>query len=102
MNRSYIDEIFRLYGLETTLTGTSHLRNLVSGEKVLEDLSYEQIKQILAAWDTRNFVPANQLENVDKVVPSITKEEVIRKDYTQEDYDRNMVEMITKYFQSQL
>lgn len=97
-----IDEIFRLYGIETTLTGAAHLRKLVSGQMMVKDLSYEQIKQVLAAWDTRNFVPANQLENVDKVVPYITKEEVIRKDYTQEDYDRNMVEMITKYFQSQL
>lgn len=97
-----IDEIFRLYGIETTLTGAAHLRKLVSGQMMVKDLSYEQIKQVLAAWDTRNFVPANKLGTVDKIIPKITKEDVITKNHTQEEHDRSQVEAIIEYLKEQL
>lgn len=84
-----MDELIRFYGLEPTLTGSSILKSLVAGDEKVENLSNDQVEQILAVWDTRNFVPASKFndKNVDRVKPAITKEEVAAGLYTQEEYD---------------
>lgn len=93
-------EQLRLIGLEMGMTGTGIIEKIMKGELSTDDLNYEQVQQVLSAWDTRNYVPIHKMNNVDKVRPLITKEEVADGTYSQEEYDRNYVEMIGKYLKT--
>lgn len=93
-------ENLRLIGVKIGMNGTALMEKMILGEITTQDLSQDQIKEVLAAWDTRNYVPVKLLDTVDKVQPAITKEEVERGDYSEQDYQKNYVENIEKYLKS--
>lgn len=103
-----MNEQLRLIGITMGMTGTAIMEKMIKGEISASNLNNEQIQQVLAAWDTRNFVPGKFLDSfkkdgihdVDVVEPIIEKEEVASGMYTQEEYDRNYVEMIEKYLKT--
>lgn len=91
-----VEELRRL-GIKMFLTGAGIMERMLRGEITTNDLSENEVDLVLAAWDTRNHVPHSQIENVDKVKPNITKEEVEMGIYSEEEYKRNYVEQIEKY-----
>lgn len=103
-----MEEQLRHLGITMGMTGTAIMEKMMKGEISASDLNDEQIKQVLAAWDTRNIVPGkfkdrfkkDGIYDVDVVKPVIKKEEVANQMYTQEEYDRNYVEMIEKYLKT--
>lgn len=92
-----MNQQLRNIGITMGLTGTGIMEKMIRKEIKTTELSDEQVKYVLEAWDTRNYVPANYIGNVDIVKPVITKEEVANGYYTQKEYDRNYVEMIEKF-----
>lgn len=103
-------EQLRLLGVEMGMTGTGIMEKMMKGEVVTSELCDEQIRQVLAAWDTRNFVPSRNFDDYikkgmrdfDIVRPIITKEDVAKGTHTKQEYDRNYVEMIEKYLRTLL
>lgn len=103
-----MNEQLRLIGITLGMTGTAIMEKMMKGEISTSDLSDEQVQQVLMAWDTRNFVPSRHVDNfknngirdVDVVRPIISKDEVVDGMHTQEEYDRNYVEMIEKYLKT--
>ena len=90
-------EELRILGIKTFMVGAWIMERMIKEEITTKDLSVDEIDLVLAAWDTRNHVPRNQIENVDRVKPNITKEEVEIGIYSEEEYKRNYVEQIEKY-----
>ncbi len=90
----------RLLGLKTEMPGIRVLEKMIIGELTTSDLDKNQIKQVLDVWDTRHFVPEYKLERVDVVKPIITKVEIQQGLYTQDEYDKNYVEMIERYLKT--
>ena len=93
-------EELRRIGLKIGMQGTGLLEEIIRGRKSSNDLTAKEIKEVLAAWDTRNYVPIDMKDNVDKVRPIITIEEVESGMYTMEQYERNYVEMIERYLKT--
>lgn len=95
-------EQLRILGITMGLTGTGIMENMIRKQVKTNQLSDKEIQAVLYAWDSRNFVPRNKKGkiDVDIVSPIITKEEVENGLYSQEEYDRNYVEMIEKYLQT--
>lgn len=90
----------RLLGLKTEMPGIRVLEKMIIGELTTSDLDKNQINQVLEVWDTRHFVPEHKLEKADVVVPIITKMDIQQGLYTQDEYDKNYVEMIEKYLKT--
>lgn len=97
-------EEFRMRGIPMGEMGTGIMEQMVKGEIKAKDLTYKQVLQVLDAWDARHIVPSHlqkeMMEDGDIVRPVITVEEVISGEYSQEEYDRNYVEMIEKYLKT--
>lgn len=93
-------EQLRLIGVEMGMTGTALMEEMLEGKITTKELNDKQIEAVLAAWDTRNYVPYHLIDKVDKVQPAITKEEVANGHYRMQEYNRNYVEMIEKYLHS--
>lgn len=89
----------RMLGISPELKGTGIMEQMLYGTISYNSLSYREIQEVLYAWETRNYVPVKVLEegNVDRVSPSITKEDVANGIRTQEEYDRDYVRMIEAY-----
>lgn len=90
-------EILRMLGIKSFMTGAGIMERMVRGEIATKDLSDNEIEMVLAAWDTRHHVPFDKIENVDRVNPNITIEEVEMGIYSKEEYKRNYVEQIERY-----
>lgn len=94
-------EILRRLGLHMGTAGAGLMEQMIRKQITAKDLTYKQVKDVLYAWDARHIVPIHLQEemkkNGDIVKPSITEEEVLNNTYSQEEYDRNYVEMIEKY-----
>ena len=90
-------EILRMLGIKSFMTGAEIMERMVRNEVTTKALSDDEIEMVLAAWDTRYYVPFDQIENVDRVNPNITKEEVEMGIYSEEEYKRNYVEQIERY-----
>lgn len=95
--REKMIEILRMLGIKSFMTGAGIMERMVRGQITTNDLSENEVDLVLAAWDTRHYVPLNQIENVDIVRPNITEEEVEIGIYSEEEYKRNYVEQIEKY-----
>lgn len=92
-------EELRIIGIKMGLNGTGIMEKLIRGEMTTKDLTEKQIQEVLMAWETRHVVPQSLIGEVDVVAPAITEEDVREGRYTQEERDRNYVEMIEKYLQ---
>jgi hypothetical protein len=94
-------EILRRLGLHMGTSGAGIMEQMIRKQITAKQLSYKQVQDVLYAWDARYVVPLHLQEemkkNGDIVMPVITEKEVQDGTYTQEDYDRNYVEMIEKY-----
>lgn len=90
-------EILRMLGIKSFMTGAEIMERMLRNEVTTKALSDDEIEMVLAAWDTRYYVPFDQIENVDRVNPNITKEEVEMGIYSEEEYKRNYVEQIERY-----
>lgn len=90
-------EQLRTLGIKMFMTGAGIMEQMLRGEITTKDLSENEVDLVLAAWDTRHHVPRNQIKNVDRVKPKITKEEVNLGIYSKEEYKRNYVEQIENY-----
>ena len=85
-------EQLRCLGITVGLPGTEIMKEFIRGTKKPNELDSKQRKQVLEAWDTRNYVPVNKLEFVDRVRPSEVMEG--------EAYEKEYVELIYKYLQT--
>ena len=85
-------EQLRYMGIAMGLPGTGIMEEFLRGTKKPEDLDSKQRKQVLEAWDTRNYVPASKLKFVDRVEPDETLEG--------EAYEKEYVTLIYKYLQT--
>lgn len=90
-------EILRMLGIKNFMPGTGIMERMLRNEITTKNLSANEVEMVLAAWDTRHYVPFDQIENVDRVNPNITKEEVEMGIYSEEEYKRNYVEQIERY-----
>ena len=90
-------EQLRILGVKIGFAGTGIMEKFIRKQVTTNQLSDKEIQEVLAAWETRNYVPASKVKQVDTVKPVITKEEVEKGLYSQKEYDRNYVEMIEKY-----
>ncbi|MCI8655280.1 MAG: hypothetical protein HFJ48_05370 [Clostridia bacterium] len=99
-------EQLRMLGLHMGTAGAGIMEQMIRNNISTKDLSERQIQDVLYAWDARNVVPACMREEIiangDIVKPAITNEEVSSGVYTQEEYDRNYVEMIEKYLKTMM
>lgn len=93
-----VREEFRRIGLRENLPGTKLLERVILHEIAIDSLTIEGIDLILYAWDARLYVPVSLKERADEVKPVITDEEVEKGLYSQEEQNRNFIEMIVKYF----
>ena len=90
-----VEELRRL-GIKMFMTGAGIMERMLQGEITAKDLSENEVDLVLAAWDTRHHVPRNQIENVDRVKPNITKEEVDLGIYSEEEYKRRFKEELQR------
>ncbi len=91
-----VEELRRL-GIKMFMTGAGIMERMIREEIATKDLSANELDSVLAAWETRHYVPQNKIETADRVKPNITKEEVDLGIYSEEEYKRNYVEKIEKY-----
>ena len=82
----------RMLGISLELPGAGIMEEFIRKTKKPMDLTPIQRSQVLEAWDTRNYVPADKLEFVDRVQPNESLES--------EAYEIEYVELIYKYLQT--
>lgn len=89
----------RILGILPNLKGAGFMEQMLYRTISYENLTDEEIKEVLYAWETRNYIPYKLLKmgNCDRVSPAITREEVESGIYTQEEYDRAYVKAINDY-----
>ena len=68
------------------------MEEFIRQTKKPKDLNSQQRKEVLDAWDTRNYVPEDKLEFVDRVQPDKTLEG--------EEYEIEYVRLIYQYLQT--
>lgn len=91
----------RLAGLEMSTYGTKLLNDILEGMLRVTELSEKQVNAVMDAWRERKRPDHNKGDEFyPKVTPAITKDEVENGQYTQEERDRNYVELIVKYLQT--
>lgn len=85
----------RLLGIKSRdQVGVEILEQLLEERTTVNDLTYKQIKDVLEAWDGRNYVPYKMKNNVNQASSLHSKEDVEKGIVTQEQYDRSRVEQI--------
>lgn len=85
-------EQLRLLGISLGLPGAGIMEEFIRQTKKPKDLNSQQRKEVLDAWDTRNYVPEDKLEFVDRVQPDKTLEG--------EEYEIEYVRLIYQYLQT--
>lgn len=95
-------EELRCLGISMGMAGTGIMDMMIDGKITTSDLTDKQVQDVLDAWETRNYVPCKLIKKVDRVEPAITKKEIEAGTYSQEEYNRNYVEMIEKYLHTMM
>lgn len=93
-------EQLRKLGISPEKHGIYYMEQMIDGKIKAQDLTDEQIAEVLDAWNSRYFVPNDMKEEVDHVSPPFTKEELEQKLVSQKNYDRTYVELIEKYLKT--
>lgn len=89
----------RMLGISPKVKGYGIMEQMLYRAIRHDDLTYNEVKEVLDAWETRHNPPPEVLEdgNIDHVSPTITKEDVKKGLHTQEEYDRDYVRVINAY-----
>lgn len=85
-------EQLRLLGICRELPGIKIMEDFILKKRRPESLTIKERKQVLEAWDTRNFVPINKVEFADRVRPE--------EELDGEEYEKRYVELIYQYLQT--
>lgn len=90
-------QLLRELGIAMGMPGTRIMEEIMEGIKKPNQLTEQEVQQVLAAWETRNWVPLSKTEFVDRVKPGITEEEVEAGIYTKKQYDASYAQSIGMY-----
>lgn len=83
-----MNEALRCVGINFSRKGSNTLERLINGEITVSSLTSRDVDDVLDAWESRTYIPYQQLENAINSKPGHLEGE------TQEQYDRRHIERI--------